>query len=134
MAKWIGWIATALIVAAAVIPLGYRVRLGRRAAPESGTIRVHVVIGLAVAVVALMHTLAVLGSLGSPDAVAAGMVAFVPGVVAFFVLFAHVGVGLRLREPRLKDRASKRRTHLATAIAIALATALHIVALRVAVH
>ena len=134
MAKWVGWVAVALIVAAAIVPLGYRAREKKRAAPDSGAIRLHVVLGLAVAVVALVHTLAVLGSLGSEGAVEAGMIAFVPGVLGFFILFAHVGVGLRLREPKLRDRASKRRTHLATAIAIAVATAMHVIALRFASH
>ena len=48
----------------------------------------------------------------------------------FFVLFAHVGVGLQLRNPALKRRASKRRTHVITASLIVLAIALHVVLLR----
>jgi hypothetical protein len=132
MAKWIGWIATGLIVIAGLVPLGYRARFGKRAAPESPPIRTHVILGLAVALVALVHTLAVIGSLGSPDAVDAGTLSFVPGGLAFFLLFAHVGIGLRLREPKLKDRPKKRRTHLATAIAIVVAAGVHVVALRVA--
>ncbi len=132
MAKWIGWVAAALIAAAALVPLGYRVRFGKRAAPESETIRFHVVVGIAVSVVALLHTLAVLGALGSASAIEAGMVTFVPGVAAFFLLFAHVGVGLQLREPKVRNRAKKRRTHVTTAIAIALAAAAHVIALRFA--
>jgi phosphatidylserine synthase len=132
MAKWVGWVATLLIVLAGLVPLAYRARLGKRAAPESTPIRAHVLIGLAVALVALLHTLAVMGALGSADAIEGGSVAFVPGVLAFFLLFAHVGVGLQLREPKLRDRPRKRRTHLATAIAIVIAAAVHVIALRLA--
>ena len=94
MAKWIGWVAAALIAAAALVPLGDRLRLGKRAAPESGAIRFHVVVGIGVALVALLHTLAVLGALGSADiAIEAGMMSVRSGRRRrFFLLFAHVGI------------------------------------------
>jgi hypothetical protein len=130
MARWVGWIATALIVVGGLVPLVYRARFGKRAAPDSAPIRLHVIVGIAVAVVALLHTLAVIGALGASDAVEAGTLSFLPGGIAFFLLFAHVGVGLQLREPKLRDRAKKRRTHLGTAIAIAVAAAVHVATLR----
>ena len=131
MARWIGWVAAAFIVAAGLVPLAYRARLGKRPTPDSGTVRVHVALGVTVALVALLHTLAVLGALGSSGAIEAGMMTFVPGVAAFFLLLAHVGIGLQLREPRLRNRPKKRRAHVLTALAIVTAAAVHVVALRV---
>ena len=48
---------------------------------------------------------------------------------AFFLLVAHAGLGLQLREPKLKDRARKRRMHTTTAVLIALMVAIHAVLL-----
>jgi hypothetical protein len=130
LALWIGWIAAGCILLAGLVPLVYRLRMGKRAVPGSTPISLHVALGLGVAAITLVHTLAVLGALGSESAIDAGAIAFAPGAAGFFLLFAHVGVGLRLREPKLRDRASKRRTHVITASLITIATIIHVVALR----
>lgn len=131
MARWIGWLVVGLIVVAAMLPLRKRFA-GERATPDSPTIRSHVAFGLSVALLALLHSIAVLGALGSSSAIGAGTWSFAAGAVAFFVLFAHVGVGLQLREPKLKRRADKRRTHLTTALIIAVAVSIHVGLLRLA--
>lgn len=125
-----GWICVALVVASALLPIGYRVANKRRATPESGLVRGHVVAGLATAALAFAHALTILPALGSPEAIGAGTLSLAAGSAAFFVLFAHVGVGLQLRSPTLKTRAKKRRTHVATALVIVAAIALHVVLLR----
>jgi len=124
-----GWFAVALIVLAATFPLGHRIWAHRRATPGSRTINIHVALGLSVAAGALVHTLSVLPSLGAPAVVGAGMLALAPASAAFFILFAHVGVGLRLRDPRLRDRTAKRRIHVVLAISIFVTVAAHVVAL-----
>ena len=125
MAFWSGWIAAVAIVFAAMVPLGHRLRTGKRGAPGSPAIKLHIALGAVTALLALGHTLVVLPELGSSAAIGGGMVALAPGAVAFFVLFAHAGLGLQLRNERLKERASKRRAHLATAISIAIAVTIH---------
>lgn len=129
MASLTGWIAAALILVAASIPLTPRARTGKRAAPQSPTIRGHVLVALATSFAAFVHTLVVLPELGSPAAVGAGAIAFVAGAGAFFVLVAHAGFGMRLRDPKLKDRARVRRRHVTTAILLSLAVAVHVVLL-----
>jgi hypothetical protein len=129
LASWSGWCAAVLVLAAALVPLGYRTRLGRRASPTSRAIGVHVVTGLAASLGALLHTLAGLPALGSPASVRGGMSALGPAAVAFFLLFAHVGVGLKLRDPALRDRVRFRRRHFALAVAIAIGVGAHVVAL-----
>jgi hypothetical protein len=57
------------------------------------------------------------------------MTAFAPGAAAFFLLFAHVGVGLQLLRPKLRDRNGKRRTHVVLASSIALLAAVHVLVL-----
>jgi cytochrome b561 len=125
MAAWSGWLAAVAIVLAASVPLGQRVRAGKRAPPGSPPIRLHVMIGLVVSMLAFGHTLLVIPALGSPAATGGGVVALVPGVAAFFLLVAHAGLGLQLRNEKLKDRAAKRRAHTITAISIAIAVAIH---------
>jgi hypothetical protein len=129
MASITGWIALIAIVVAGAVPIAYRVRTAKRAAPGSPTISLHVVLGTVTSLLALGHTLVVLPELGSPAAIAGGMLALAPGALAFFVLFAHAGLGLQLRKEKLRDRAKKRRAHLATAITIFVAAALHAAAL-----
>jgi hypothetical protein len=123
------WVAAGLIVAAALIPLGHRVLAGRRAVPASRTITSHFVVGLSAAAMAVVHTFAIVPALGEPAAIRGGMTAIAPATVAFFLLFAHVGVGLRLRNPRLKDRARIRRWHVALASTILVMVAAHVTAL-----
>jgi hypothetical protein len=132
LASFSGWLGVALIVAAAFVPLGHRVLARRRAAPTSRTIHGHVVLGLATSAVALLHTFAVIPALGSPAAIRGGMIALAPATAAFFLLFAHVGVGLQLRNPRLRERAKTRRWHAVLAAAIAATVAAHVTALLLA--
>jgi hypothetical protein len=130
LASWSGWLGAALIVAAAFVPLGHRILAHRRTAPTSRTATGHVVLGFAATATALLHTFAALGALGSPAAIRGGMTALVPATAAFFLLFAHVGVGLRLRNPRLRARVKIRRWHVILGMTIAAAVAAHIIALR----
>lgn len=123
------WIAAALIAAAACVPLGHRIFAGRRAVPASRTISGHFVLGLAAAAMAVVHAFAVVPALGEPAAIRGGMVAIAPATVAFFLLFAHVGVGLRLRNPRLRDRVRIRRWHVVLAVTIVVTIAAHVAAL-----
>jgi hypothetical protein len=129
MAWWSGWLATMAILVAASIPLGMRLRLGKRAAPSSPAIRSHVVVGLVTSGCAFIHTLLVIPALGSPAATGGGMTAIAPAGLAFMLLVAHAGLGLQLRDEKLKTRAKTRRSHAITAAAIAVAVAIHIVVL-----
>jgi hypothetical protein len=129
MAVWSGWLATLAIVIAATIPLATRLRLGRRGAPSSSAIRTHVVLGLVTSAFAFIHTLLVIPALGSPAATGGGMTAIAPAGLAFMLLVAHAGLGLQLRDDKLKTRAKTRRSHATTAVAIAIAVTIHIVAL-----
>jgi predicted membrane-bound spermidine synthase len=132
LATWTGWVATALLVAAAAVPLANRLLAGRRAPPDSRRTGVHVLLGFGTTAAALAHAMAVLPSLGSPGAVAGGMLALGPAAFAFFLLAAHVGVGLQLRSPQLRERVRKRRQHVLIAIGIATMVAVHVIAVRVA--
>jgi hypothetical protein len=125
MAFWSGWVAAALILVAAVVPVGYRLKAGKRAVPTSPTIRSHVVVGLVVAGVSFLHTLVSVLALGSPSAVAVGDLALAFGGLAFLALVAHTGLGLQLRDPKLRHRADKRRSHVITALVITAAVAAH---------
>jgi heme/copper-type cytochrome/quinol oxidase subunit 2 len=129
MAVWSGWLATVAIVFAVLVPIAQRVRTGKRAAPGAAPIRLHVIVGLATAALAFAHTMMVIPALGSPAAIGGGVAALLPAGAAFFLLVAHAGLGMQLREPRLKDRARKRRMHTTTAALIALAVTVHVVLL-----
>ncbi len=129
LARWSGWLGAAVTVAAGLVPILHRLSRGRRALPGSRAISWHVVLGLSTWVVALLHTFAMIPALGSPAAVRGGMTALLPGAVAFFALFAHVGVGLRLRNVRLRDRVKVRRLHVILALTIVTMIATHVVAL-----
>ena len=124
-----GWLGAALILATALVPLGYRILRHRRAAPTSRTIQGHVVLGFVTTAVALLHTFAVIPALGAPAAIRGGMTALAPATAAFFLLFAHVGIGLRLRNPRLGARVTTRRWHVVVAVAIVATVAAHVVGL-----
>lgn len=130
METWTGWLALVAIVVAATIPLATRLRLGKRAAPGSAPIRAHVVLGLVTSACAFAHTLVVIPALGSPAATGAGMTAIAPAGLAFFLLVAHAGLGLQLRDEKLKTRAKTRRSHAITAMLIAVAVSVHVIALR----
>ena len=88
------------------------------------------VLGLTATSMALLHTFAAVAALGSPAAIRGGMTALVPATAAFFLLFAHIGVGLRLRNARLRARVKVRRWHVILAMTIAATVAAHITALR----
>ena len=126
IAIWSGWFAASAIVLAALVPVVQRMRAGKRAAPGSAPIRLHVAIGLATAALAFMHTMAVLPALGSPAAIAGGLFAMLPAGAAFFLLVAHAGLGLQLRDPKLRERVRKRRMHTTTAVLIALTVGVHV--------
>lgn len=129
-AAWItGWLAIAAIVFAVIVPIVQRIRHGKRASPGSAPIRHHVFVGLATAGLAFLHTIVVIPELGSPAATAGGMIALLPGGIAFFLLVAHAGLGLQLKNPKLKDRARVRRSHTTTAVLISLAVATHTIVL-----
>lgn len=125
MAALSGWIAAVLVVLAAVVPLGVRIRTGKRAPPQSQPIRGHVILGLLVSLTAFLHTGLVLPELGSPASVGGGSLAFMAGAGAFVVLVAHAGLGLRLRDPKLKERPKRRTRHATTAVLLVLAIAAH---------
>ena len=122
---WSGWLAAALILGAGVVPIVQRLREGKRAAPTSGSTQLHVKVGLGVALVTFVHTLLAVLALGSPSAVAVGDLALAAGGLAFLVLMAHTGLGLQLRQPKLRQRSDKRRSHTLTAITIVVAVAAH---------
>lgn len=128
-AAWAGWGAVTLLATAALVPLVHRRRAGKRAVPGSSTLRAHASLGLATSACVLVHGLAAIGALGSSEAIGAGMMAFAPGAAAFFLLFAHVGVGLQLLQPKLRDRNAKRRTHVVLASSIALLAGAHVLVL-----
>jgi hypothetical protein len=121
-----GWLALGLIACAAAIPLGYRLRTGNRAHPRSRSTSIHVVVGVATTMAAFGHGLTALFSLGSARAISAGNLGLAAGAAALLVLMAHVGIGLQLRDPKLKKRPEKRRTHLATALTITLLALVHL--------
>ena len=114
---------------AALVPLVHRIAKGKRAAVGSSVVKAHVGIGAAAALFAFLHTVSVLPVLGSPAAIAGGMLAIAPAGIAFFVVVAHVGIGLRLRRPQLRDRVKLRRTHAFTAVTIVVTATVHVVML-----
>ena len=134
METWTGWAAVLAIVVAASIPLLVRFRAGKRAAPSSQPIKTHVGVGIVASGCAFAHTLVVIPALGSPAATGGGMTAIAPAGLAFFLLVAHAGLGLQLRNEKLKTRAKTRRSHAITAILIATAVTIHVVALRSQPH
>ncbi|HTJ83600.1 MAG TPA: hypothetical protein VL400_17895 [Polyangiaceae bacterium] len=128
MASWSGWAAAALMLAAVLFPIVHRVRYGKRADLASIWVTSHFAIGLAAAGLAFLHPLAAVLDLGSPEAVSAGAFGLGAGGVAFVILLAHTGLGLKLRNPKLRTRPSSRRKHFGTAIAIVVAVTVHTVA------
>ena len=130
MAFWVGWIAVLAIALSATIPLGFRFRMKRRAAPDSTPIRFHIALGTVTTVMAFVHALFGLSDLGSSAALGGGFMALMMGGVAFVLIIAHAGIGLQLRDIRLRDRVRQRRRHVATALAIAAAVIAHVWLLR----
>lgn len=129
VAFYSGWLTVVVIVLAATMPALARLREGKRSAPLAPPMVAHANLGLAAAGCACVHTLMAVTALGSPGAIAGGMLALLPAGAAVFVLMAHVGIGLQLRRPRLRDRADKRRIHQGTALAIVVLVAAHVIGL-----
>ena len=129
LAAWTGWLAAISIVLSALVPLIHRLRAGKRGAPTSPAVRLHVTFGFVTSCLAFGHTLTIVPALGSEAATAGGMPALLPGGVAFFLLVAHAGIGLQLRNEKLRDRAKKRRAHMITATSIVVMVTVHAVAL-----
>ena len=126
----LGWAVVTFILLAGAIPIGHRLFRGRRAGHASRPIDVHLALGLGVSALAFFHVIASIPELGEPAVVEGGMAALAPGVLAFFVLVAHTGVGLQLRQNKLRERSSRRRLHQLTAASIVAFVALHVVMLR----
>ncbi len=126
-ARGSGYLAFGLVLVAGTVPLGYRWRHGRRAAPASPPISLHVRLGVATAGAAFAHGLFALMQLGSSRAITAGNLALAAGAGALLVLMAHVGIGLQLRDPKLRTRQATRRKHLATALTITALAITHVV-------
>lgn len=134
MASISGWLALAFIVLAASVPLLFRLREHKRATPESSTIKGHVWLGLVTSLAAFLHTGLVLPELGSEAAVGGGTIAFFAGAIAFMVMIAHAGLGLGLRNLKIKDRAARRRRHATTAAILASIVLVHVILLLRASH
>ncbi|MFO0547629.1 MAG: hypothetical protein U0271_04520 [Polyangiaceae bacterium] len=128
MARWSGWIAVALMVAAALVPLFVRVRDGRRANLESRPVATHVIVGMTAAGLGFLHPLTALFALGSPGAIGGGVLGLALGGLAFVVLLSHSGIGLKLRDPKLKRRSESRSRHLVTATLVTTLALAHAVA------
>jgi hypothetical protein len=88
-----------------------------------------VIVGLVTSALAFVHTILVIPALGSPAAIGSGPMAIAPAGLAFFLLVAHAGLGLQLRDEKLRTRMKTRRTHAMTAVAIGIAVLIHIVTL-----
>lgn len=122
-----GWIAAALVACALLVPALHRALRGRRAVVGSRPVSAHVALGLSVGAVSLVHPLGAILALGSPGAIGGGELALGFGGLAFVLLLAHTGLGLKLRDPTLRKRAQVRRNHLATALVIVAAVVGHVV-------
>lgn len=122
---WSGWLTAACIAVAALVPLVYRLRNKRRPAPESKPIALHVALGGGVAALAFTHALFSLFALGSESTVESGDLALAAGGGAIFVLVAHAGIGLQLKNPKIRDRTTKRRVHVGTATTIVILVIVH---------
>lgn len=130
MASWTGWLAISAIVLAAAVPALHRVFVGKRASPLSRTVRLHAAAGVLAAVLAYGHVFVAVPALGESAMVRAGSAALLPALLAAFLLVAHVGVGIRLRSPKLRERVRLRRFHLIAAITIFASSLAHAIALQ----
>lgn len=128
LAEWTGWVAAALMAAAVLLQLWHRLARGKRAALGSATVSTHVMLGLGAAGVGFLHPLTALVSLGSPGAVGGGALALALGGLAFVLLLAHSGLGLKLRDPALKKRSAVRARHVLTAVCLLAAATAHALA------
>jgi len=130
VARWSGWLAVAAVLAAVIVPVAHRVREKRRADLRSRSVSLHVGLGLVAGATGALHPLSAILALGDPTAITAGNLGLALGAVTFLVLLAHTGLGLRLRDPKLRQRPRVRRSHVITATLIGIATAGHVIACR----
>jgi hypothetical protein len=113
VARVTGWLAVAAIVLAALVPLLHRLRLGRRADLRSRSVSSHVALGLAAFGASFVHPLTSVLALGSAGAMSGGDLGLALGGLAFVVLVAHTGLGLRLRDAEAQG--ARRRARAAHA-------------------
>lgn len=130
MTLWSGWAILLAVAIAALLPLLSRAKGGKRPPLGSPTLNLHVIVGLTTSALAFLHTLLALPALGSSEAIGAGTGGLLAGALAFCVIVAHAGIGLQLRQPKLRKREGKRRAHAITAIAITVTAAAHVAWLR----
>ena len=125
MAVVSGWVTIAFIFVAACLPLGHWLYKGRRASPQSQLTSIHVTIGAIVALTAFVHSLLAVLSLGTSQAIGAGDLGLALGGAGVFVLMAHIGIGLSLRKPKVRNRPAIRARHRLTALTIAVLAIAH---------
>lgn len=125
-----GWLAAVAITAlSGAVPLGYRLRTGKRGALRPLPIRFPRDPGVPDRCACLgTHSWPSRSSARRAPSRAAWSRWYRAGA-AFCLLIAHAGIGLSLTNERLKERAKKRRTHVVTASAIAITVAIHVVVL-----
>lgn len=124
-ARLSGWFAAGLLVIAFAIPATHFLARRKRATLESRPVSAHIAIGMGAAGAGFLHPLVALLALGSPGAVGGGDLGLALGGLAFMMLLAHTGLGLALRDPKLKKRANARRAHLTTASIILASAGAH---------
>lgn len=125
LARASGWFAGALLLVALALPLGHWALRRKRAAFDSRSVSMHIAVGMGAAGAGFLHPLVALLALGSPGAVGGGDLGLAFGGLAFVFLLAHTGLGLTLRDPKLKKRPKARRAHATTAAIITLSAAAH---------
>jgi hypothetical protein len=118
-----GWVAVAICLLAVAMPIGFRLGHGRRAELGDPSVRRPVALGAA-------HPLTALFQLGSPEAIGGGVLGLALGGLAFVVLISHSGLGLKLRDPKLRGRPRSRRRHVVTASLLCLSALGHALACR----
>jgi hypothetical protein len=125
-----GWVAVAICLCAVAMPLGFRLKNARRAELADRSVQRHVALGMTALVVGAAHPLSALFQLGSPEAIGGGVLGLALGGLAFVVLISHSGVGLKLRDPKLRGRPRSRRMHVVTASLLCLSALGHALACR----
>jgi hypothetical protein len=125
-----GWVAVAICFFAVAMPIGFRLRHGRRAELADPSVRRHVALGMTALALGAAHPLTALFQLGSPEAIGGGVLGLALGGLAFVVLISHSGLGLKLRDPKLRGRPASRRRHVVTASLLCLSALGHALACR----
>lgn len=130
MAAISGWIAVAVALLAALVPIVFRLRAKQRADLGSVSVQRHVVLGMSALFVGAAHPLTALFQLGSPSAIGGGVFGLALGGLAFVILISHSGLGLKLRDPKLRGRPKSRRAHVLTASLLCVSALAHALACR----